>query len=280
MYDSHFIKANGIQLHYVKHGEGEPLILLHGFPDFWYSWRNQIPELAKHYKVFALDLRGYNKSEVPSKIKDYKIDILANDIKEFINALGYEKATIVAHDWGAAIAWYLSAYYPDVVNQLIILNMPVTHELKKQVLTNKKQRKRSWYMYFFQIPFLPELLFRMNPRKFFKRVFENLCYNKQTISEQEIDEYVKAFQYPQNYKAALNYYRALFKYFLYEKTDNVPLIKNNVLLIYGENDPAFRKELIGNTHQYCEKAPLIKYVPQCGHFVQHEKPELVNQYIL
>jgi pimeloyl-ACP methyl ester carboxylesterase len=280
VYTESFINVNGIQLHYVIKGKGELLLLLHGFPEFWYSWRNQIPALAAHFTVVATDLRGYNKSDAPSKIEDYKIDVLANDIKELIINLGYKKANIVAHDWGAGIAWYLAAYHPEVVDKLVILNMPVTHELKKNLLRNPKQRKRSWYMYFFQIPFLPEMLFMLNPKKFFKQAFQAVCVNKDAFSDNDIKEYVKAFNNYSRIKAAINYYRAFFRYFLYKNESNVPLIKSSVLLIYGENDWAFEKELIMNTHLYCEKNADIKFIPKCSHWVQHEQPELVNQYIL
>ena len=121
---SNFIQANGIKLHYIEEGTGELVILLHGFPEFWYGWRNQIPILSKKYRVVAPDMRGYNLSDKPKNVSDYKIEILAKDIAELIKALGEEKAIVVGHDWGAAVAWAVASLYPEVVKKLAILNVP------------------------------------------------------------------------------------------------------------------------------------------------------------
>lgn len=280
MYASHFIKANGIQLHYVTAGEGPPLILLHGFPEFWYSWRKQIPELAKHYKVFAPDLRGYNKSDAPANINDYSLNELVKDIKEFIQNLGYEKAIVVAHDWGAGVAWSLAWKHPEVIEKLVILNMPYPAELKKQLTKNMRQLMRSWYMFFFQIPFLPEFLLKLNLRYMLKQSFQGWCYNKDAFTDEDIEEYVKVYSQPGKLTPIINYYRALFRYPLKVEGKKPGPILKPVLLIWGENDKALGKELTYNTNKYC-KGPLeIKYIPNCSHWVQHEQPELVNQYIL
>ena len=114
-----FIETNGINLHYVTQGVGPLMLMLHGFPEFWYSWRHQIPELAFDYKVVALDLRGYNESDKPIEQKSYAIAELIKDVEGVIKGLGYESCVLVGHDWGGAIAWNFAYAYPEMVDKLI-----------------------------------------------------------------------------------------------------------------------------------------------------------------
>jgi pimeloyl-ACP methyl ester carboxylesterase len=154
MVEHHYIHVNGIKMHYVKAGQGERLVLLlHGFPEFWYSWRNQIPALSEQFTVVAPDLRGYNETEKPSW--GYGIDVLVNDVISLIRELGYEKAIVVGHDWGGAIAWATAIAYPHRVERLIVLNCPHPSIFRKALRTNREQQGRSWYMGFFQLRFAP-----------------------------------------------------------------------------------------------------------------------------
>ena len=168
---SNYIHANGIKLHYIEQGKGELVVLLHGFPEFWYGWRNQIPVLAKQYRVVAPDMRGYNLSDKPENVSDYKIETLAKDIAELIKALGEERAIVVGHDWGAAVAWAVAALHPEVVKKLAILNVPHPNEMKRAFEGfNLAQWMKSWYIFFFQLPFIPELF--VGTERFFLRTFE------------------------------------------------------------------------------------------------------------
>jgi len=144
-----FVKVNGICMHYVTMGNGSLIVLLHGFPEFWYSWRYQIPTLSKQFKVVAPDMRGYGETEKPVKKEAYKIEKIVNDIVELIHVLGYEKATIAGHDWGGIISWSIAMMAPDVVEKLIILNAPHPGVYSKHMSKNLKQILRSWYIFFF-----------------------------------------------------------------------------------------------------------------------------------
>src|ERR1019366_4567272 len=156
---SGYITANNIKLHYVEEGAGELVILLHGFPEFWYGWRNQIPVLSKNYRVVAPDMRGYNLSDKPKNVSDYRVEILAADIAALIKNLGAEKAIVAGHDWGAAVAWALASLYPGVVSKLGILNVPHPAEMRKAFLSfNLAQILKSYYIFLFQIPAIPEWL--------------------------------------------------------------------------------------------------------------------------
>lgn len=270
------IETNGIQLHYVTQGEGELMLFLHGFPEFWYSWRHQIPEFARDYKVVALDLRGYNESDRPQARTAYRIDELVEDVKGAIAALGYEHCILVGHDWGGAIAWNFVYRYPSQVTRLIILNLP--HPAKfSQGLRTWQQLTRSWYIFFFQLPFLPELLLKANLRQAMEQAFRGMAIDKQAFSDADIEAYTTALAKPGALTAALNYYRNLLPWVL--SPSNWPVLTHPpTLMIWGEEDTALGKELTEGTEAYVQDFQ-IHYIPNCSHWVQQEQPQLVNQYI-
>ena len=150
-----------MRLHYVEAGEGPLVVLLHGFPEFWWSWRHQIPALAEAgFRVVALDLRGYAQSDAPPRWRDYRMELLAGDVAGLIDALGEERAHVVGHDWGAAVAWMVATLHPERVERLAILNVPHPETMLRTLRTSPQQLRHSWYMFFFQIPWLPEWLTR------------------------------------------------------------------------------------------------------------------------
>ena len=152
-----YITTNGVKLHYVTQGNGALMLMLHGFPEFWYSWRHQIPAFAPDYQVVALDLRGYNDSDKPKAQSAYVMDEFIKDIEGVITGLGYDKCVLVGHDWGGAIAWHFAYSRPQMVEKLIVLNMPHPARMAEGLRT-PGQLLRSWYMFFFQLPEIPEAL--------------------------------------------------------------------------------------------------------------------------
>lgn len=278
--ESQFIKTNGIRLHCKVAGEGPLMILLHGFPEFWYSWRKQIPVFAQHYKVVAPDMRGFNESDKPKGVKNYALEVLVDDVRGLIKAFGEEKAIIVAHDWGGAVAWTLASYFPEVIERLIILNIPVPAEMKKQIYGgNWAQIRKSWYILFFQLPWLPEYLFGRDLQNTFERALKGWAHNPDAFSNADIQEYVKAFSQPGALTATINYYRASMRYPGRSDERKPKVIDLPTLMIWGEDDKALGKELTYNTGNYCSNYK-IHYIPDCSHWVQHEQPELVNGYVL
>lgn len=274
----HTARVNGINMHYVEAGKGPLVVLLHGFPEFWYSWRYQIPELAKHFRVVAPDMRGYNKTDKPAAVSKYKSDILSADIAALIHHLGEQKAHIVGHDWGGGVAWYITQHNPEVIDKLIIINCPPPHVLLKHITSNFKQFKKSWYILFFQLPGLPEMNMRSNLKVFFKRALRGWAYNKQAFSNDDIDKYVQAFKRHGAMRGAVNYYRAAGRGIFSKKTPFKPIL-NDTLVIWGENDKALGKEMTYGLDQYFQNYFEIKYIPDCSHWVQHDHPELVSRYI-
>lgn len=275
---SKFIEVNGIRLHYMEEGSGELVILLHGFPEFWYGWRKQIPVLSQKYRIVAPDMRGYNLSDKPKGAAQYKIDILAKDIAELIEKLGKGKAIVVGHDWGGAVAWATATLYPDSVSKLGILNVPHPAEMRKALLgLNLAQWKKSYYMFLFQLPWLPEWRMGRDLGDIFRRTFAKFSPSGHPPSEEEIQEYVRAYSQPGALTATINYYRAAIRYVnSFDMHEPLPM---PVLMLWGEQDKALGKELTYNTKQYCTDFELV-YDPTSGHFIQYDNPELVNGKLL
>jgi epoxide hydrolase 4 len=278
-----FANSNGIKIHYITLGESsKPLvILLHGFPEFWYSWRNQIRELAKHFNVVAADMRGYNDSDKPKGVRNYAMDLLTGDVKELIRHVGYERATIIAHDWGGSVAWRLALDYPSVVEKLIVLNSPYPSIFAHHLKTNPRQMLKSWYMFFYQIPAIPEMLLGRTLYSALKKNMQGWSYNKNAFTDDDIQRYVDAIKKPGALNATLNYYRARFRYKnqLFRK-DEGRQIQSPTLVIWGKNDRALGVEMTNGMEKHFANSFEIKFIDRCSHWVQHEYPELVNEYIL
>lgn len=274
---SRYATVNGIRLHYITEGEGELVVLLHGFPEFWYGWKNQIPVLAAHYRVVAPDMRGYNLSAKPPKVSDYKIEVLAKDIAELVKALGEEKAILVGHDWGAAVAWAVASLYPEVIKKVAVLNVPHPNEMSRALRGfNFAQWKKSWYIFFFQLPFLPEKV--VGTLNFFKGTFKKMLMKREVISREDISKYVDAYAQPGAVKATISYYRAAFRGFLSPVV--MPKVKAPLLMLWGEHDTALGKELTYRTKEYCENTCEVIYDNASGHFIQHDNPGWVNEKLL
>lgn len=271
-----FIETNGLRLHYVTQGAGPLLLLLHGFPEFWYSWRYQIPTFAQHYTVVALDLRGYNDSDKPTAVEAYAMPELVNDITGVITQLGYEHCILAGHDWGGAIAWHVASAHPDQVKNLIILNCPHPQRFIDGLRTCPRQWWRSAYIAFFQLPWLPEVLFQANDYQGITRALETMAVNDSHICDVDRQAYKTAAARPGALRAALNYYRNLLTLDLWQR--EWPLLEVPTLLLWGEDDPAFEPTLAEGTDQYVQDLQL-RYIPHCGHWVAQEYPDQVNRYI-
>lgn len=271
-----YIITNGVQLHYVTQGEGQLMLMLHGFPEFWYSWRHQIPEFASDYKVVALDLRGYNDSDKPKDVSAYQITELVNDIQGVIQGLGYKSCVLVGHDWGGMIAWYVAYTYPERVDQLIVMNIPHPAKFTEAFRSNPQQLLRSWYIFFFQLPLLPEWLFQWDDYRLIASSFIDMAIDKRAFSEADLNAYKDAAAKRGAITAMINYYRNLFPGLWHQRQWDVLPIPT--LMIWGENDTALGKELTYNTKDYVPDLQ-IRYIPNCSHWVQQEQPQLVNQYM-
>ncbi len=270
-----FLTSNGVRLHYVTEGEGPLMLLLHGFPEFWYSWRHQISEFSQDHKVVAIDLRGYNESEKPQDVNAYAMTELVKDVEGVIRGLGYDRCTLVGHDWGGAIAWHFAYTYPELLERLVVLNLPHPAKFAAGLLT-PQQLLRSWYIFLFQLPFLPEWLISAADYRILTEIFTRMAVDQTAFTPADLKAYRDAADKPGALTAMLNYYRAAMRPEFFSR--NWGILQIPTLLIWGENDLALGTELTYGTEDYVEDLEIC-YIPDCSHWVQQERPQLVNQYM-
>lgn len=273
--------VNGVRLHCVLEGKGPLVLLLHGFPESSYAWRGQIPALAEHFRVVAPDLRGYAESDKPPRVSDYRLPVLVDDVVGLVKALGDDRAHIVGHDWGGAVAWAAAQTHPEVVDRLAVLNCPHPLPLRRALSSLSRQVLRSWYVLFFQLPEIPESILLRDGAAALGRMLRGSAIRAEAFSEDDILEYRRALSLPGAATAALNYYRAVFRDALTGRTtDPSTIIQAPTLLIWAENDVALGKELTNDMDRFFASDFRIEYVPNTSHWVMEERPELVNRLLL
>jgi epoxide hydrolase 4 len=267
-----------LRLHYVTIGEGPLVILLHGFPDFYYSWRNQWHALAAAgFRVVAPDLRGYNLSDKPRSVRAYRLGDLAHDVAALIRHCGAERAAVVGHDWGGGVAWGAAMRYPASLSRLVILNCPHPVALRRALRT-PQQLLRSWYIFFFQLPWLPETSLRADDFASLRRLLRTEPLRSDAFTEADIERYVAALKRPRALTSAINYYRALVQYGLAER-DLLQRMETPTLVIWGEQDPHLGRELADPPRRWVPNA-RVERLPDASHWVHMDRPERVNRLLL
>ncbi|HLM74283.1 MAG TPA: alpha/beta fold hydrolase [Polyangiaceae bacterium] len=272
------IKTNGVSLHVVTDGpEKGPLVLmLHGFPEYWYSWRHQIPFFAERgFRVWAPDQRGYNESDKPDGVAAYNVDELAKDVIGLIDASGRDKVYLVGHDWGAAVAWWTAMRYPERLHKLAVLNVPHPTVMEHTMKTSLKQLRKSWYIFFFQLPFLPELGFKRGDGREMAEAVRRTA-RRGTFSDEDLEKYREAWAKPGAVTAMLNWYRAVFR--ARPPTPKDIRIKVPTLLIWGARDVALGREMAQPSVDLCDDGRLV-ILEEATHWVQHDEPKRVNQLL-
>ena len=269
--DHGYANNNGVRIHYAHLGDGPLVVMLHGFPDYWFTWRHQMTELSKNFRVVALDLRGYNLSDKPTGVSAYAMPHHINDVKAVIEHLGETSATVVGHDWGGAIAWAFALSQPAMTDKLVILNLPHPNGLSRELRTNPQQYENSSYARRFQDsnPDDPNVLFGgpMTP--------ETLSF---WVSDAEARKrYISAFQ-RSDFTAMLNMYKAN-----YPRTKPgdaasplTPKVSMPVLMFHGLDDQALLPGALNDTWNWLERDFTLVTVPGAGHFVQQDAAELVT----
>ena len=269
--EHHFAENEGVKIHYVSMGEGPVLIMLHGFPDFWYTWRYQMADLSRDYKVVAVDLRGYNKSDKPKGVANYAMPILMKDVIAVIDDLKLEKATIIANDWGGAIAWQVATYYPNRVERFIALNIP--HPAGMASYLNDNPQTGQYAQDFKKDDAAKSL------------TTESLADSHSNLTKTERERYIEAFR-NSSFEGMLNYYKANYpsasKNKSAVKNPNPPTVRKvkcPVLLIHGMKDTALPVGMLNNSWEYVDNEVTIFTIPDAGHFVQQAAPQKVNKMI-
>lgn len=257
---------NGVKIHYAALGEGPLVVMIHGFPDFWYSWRHQMAALSDSYKCVALDLRGYNLSDKPKGDENYAVPNLLGDVAAVIKANGAEKAIIVGHDWGGAIAWQFAMHMPNMVERLVICNLPHPKGFGRELATNPEQQKNSAYARGFQQPGAETTLSAEGLASFVGK-------DDPTVTAR----YIEAFK-NSDFSAMLAYYRVNYPREPYTQSD-APVIKINVpvLMFHGLKDTALGAKALNDTWEWLGSDLTLVTIPNADHWVHHDAPDLVSK---
>lgn len=270
----HTVRVNGIRMHFAEAGDGPPVVLLHGYPETHHAWRHQWPELARNYRVIMPDLRGYGETDKPDQGYDKRN--MAEDVRQLVAHLGYERIALVGHDRGARVATRFAKDHRAMVDRLVVLDNIPTRVVFET--TDAKIAKLYWFFYFQQVPHLPEALVQGREEMFLRHFFTTWCYDPAAISEDAIKEYLRAYSAPGAFKGAFNDYRAGPVDLQQDQEDSDHLIECPVLVMWGRDF-----ELVGGLYDVLAvwqgMANDVKGVaiPECGHLPQEEQPQRVNQ---
>jgi pimeloyl-ACP methyl ester carboxylesterase len=265
--------GGGVRLHYVEAGEGPLVVLLHGFPEFWYSWRHQLAPLAQAgYHVVAPDMRGYDLSDKPQSWRSYDTGLLADDIAGLVRSFGEQSAIVVGHDWGAAVAYAVAMRHPELVRRLAILNVPHPTRMLEGFRTLRQLRK-SWYMFFFQIPRLPEYLIARDNFSFAKRSLR--ADSKAAFTDEDLERYVEAWSQPGALTGMINYYRAALRRSPGKTLALMKPIEAPTLVIWGMRDRHIGSELAEPAPEWVPNL-RVERIAEATHWVQHDAAERVS----
>ena len=274
-----FVDADGVRLHVVEAGpeDGPLVVLLHGFPEFWYGWRHQIGPLADAgYRVLVPDQRGYNTSDKPTRVAAYRIERLGRDVLALIAATGRSRATVVGHDWGAVVAWWLGSHHPERLERLAILNVPHPIVMRRHLLGSRHQIRRSWYIFFFQLPWLPEWLMRRKGWSF-AGWFLHGSGRPGSFDDEDLARYREAWGRPGAVRSMIHWYRAAIRNAL--RPFGPTRIPVETLVIWGARDVMLGREMVAPSLELCDRGRLV-WFESASHWVQHEEAVAVTDLLL
>jgi pimeloyl-ACP methyl ester carboxylesterase len=273
-----FWEVNGIRMHLALSGTGPPIILLHGFPEFWYSWRYLIPRLAQGFRVIAPDLRGYGQTEVPAR--GYDLDTLARDVADLVDRAG-GRAVLVGHDWGGVIGWHVAASYPEKVEAWVSVAGPHPARYLELQRSNLRQLVMSLYTLFFQVPFIPEWLMSRRRGLVLARVMRRSAGRPGMFSDLDLEPYRNEWSRQEALRAGINYYRqfarALFRIPRFYRDHKVLC---PVCVVWGDRDPFLSLAQTEGLEKWCQSPPRVNVIPGCGHWIAQEKPAELHRIIM
>lgn len=256
--------------------DGPVVVLLHGFPEFWYAWHKQIEPLAEAgFRVIVPDQRGYNLSSKPRGVASYALTELVSDVIAIADQLGQQRLFLVGHDWGAAVAWSTALLHPQRIAKLAILNVPHPSVMRRFLFTRLRQTLRSWYMFFFQVPWLPEAIFSTFNFRLCTRALLRSSRSG-TFSPTDLAQYRTAWSQPGAITAMINWYRAAFRHRTQfrDKTVRIP-----TRILWGERDAFLLAEMARESLHYCTNAELFTFA-DATHWLQHEEPDRVSKLLV
>jgi pimeloyl-ACP methyl ester carboxylesterase len=272
-----YAQVGDVRLHYVEAGDGPLIVLLHGFPEFWYGWRLQIrPLAAAGFRVVAPDLRGYNLSSRPDDVAAYDVEKIAADISGLIHERGAESALLVGHDWGGTAAWVTAMNHPEVVDRLAILNAAHPRKLSHG-LHHPGQLRKSWYFFFFALPELPESVVHANHWHFFRHFLGDA---DPAYTAEEIERYVEAWSQPGAATGMINYYRASVRQSPKHAEAQLRPISAPTLVIWGQDDGYLGSDLAEPDHDDVPNLDRVELLPDASHWVHHDQHQRVTRLLI
>ncbi len=259
-----FADSGGTKIHYVTKGTGPLVVMIHGFPDYWYTWRKQIPALAENHQVVAMDQRGYNWSDQPEGVESYAMSHLVDDVLAVVKHFERDQAIIVGHDWGGMVAWQFAMRYPEATSKLIILNLPHPNGLSRELASNPEQQKNSAYARFFQTAEASKLV----------KVDTLVGWVKDPDAKEKYLDALKR----SSMEGMLNYYKANYPREPYTApTDPGPRVKCSVLMFHGLKDKALLSDALNGTWQWLDRDLTLVTIPDADHFVQQDAADQVTK---
>jgi epoxide hydrolase 4 len=283
MIEQAFAETNGVRLHYAANGKGELILFAHGFPEFWYAWKNQLDEFGRTHLAVAPDLRGYNLSSKPPRVEDYAVPLLVEDLRGLVEHFGQKKFTLVAHDWGGVVAWAFAILHPEILERLVIINAPHPGIFERELTHNSEQRKASQYILFFRRAMAEPMLKAANYAALVESVLRD-GLAKGYFTEEDKQAYLEAWSQPGALTGGLNYYRAApLGAFAGEKSGlsgALPslLVRVPTLVIWGERDSYLLPGNLEGLEQYVPEL-TVRRIPEGSHWVIHEQPAAINAAI-
>lgn len=272
--------VNGVRLHFVEAGDGPLVLLLHGLPDFWYTWRRQIPALVDAgFRVVAPDMRGCNVSDKPRDVASYGYSALAGDITGLVTRCGEKRVTLVGHAWGGAVAWYAAARHPQMVERLAILSAPHPTAFARKLVRSPTLLHKSWTMLFSQVPWLSESLLGTQPFAGVVRALRRDARRPGALSNEELEHYRHALAQPGAFTAMVNYYRAAFQSRSSDRQYLASRIEAPTLIIWGDQDRILDASLTEGLETWVEDL-RVERIPEAGHWVHHDAPERVSRLLV
>jgi epoxide hydrolase 4 len=259
-----FAQSAEVRIHYVTLGKGPLVVMIHGFPDFWYTWRRQMPAVAEKFQVVAIDQRGYNESDQPEGVENYRLDKLVGDVRAVVRHFERDKAVIVGHDWGGMVAWSFAMTHPELTDRLVILNLPHPNGLLRELATNPEQQRNSAYARHFQSP---EAASQLTAEGLAEWVRDDAARPR----------YVEAFR-RSSFEGMLNYYKANYPREPYAAPAVAfPRVKCPVLMFHGLKDKALLPGALNDTWKWVDRDLTIVTVPEADHWVQQDAADLVTR---
>ncbi|MFO0012888.1 MAG: alpha/beta fold hydrolase [Planctomycetota bacterium] len=259
-----YADSGGIKIHYVTKGSGPLVVMIHGFPDFWYTWRHQIPALAENHQVVAIDQRGYNWSDQPEGVEAYAMHRLVDDVLAVVKHFQRDRAIVVGHDWGGMVAWQFAMRYPDATHQLIILNLPHPNGLGRELANNPEQQKNSAYARFFQTAEASKIV----------KADTLIGWVQDPEAKGKYLEAMKR----SSMEGMLNYYKANYPREPYTApSDAGPRVRCSVLMFHGLKDKALLSDALNGTWQWLDRDLTLVTIPGADHFVQHDAADQVTK---